>query len=71
MALYVITVTFRMTLPMSKSKNIVMDDEWVHPLGQNPAFSCQQLVMQLLSWIIEIWMQNDLVSDSSCNTVSL
>ena len=33
--------------------------------GRNPTFSCQQLVMEILLWMIKIWMKNHLVSD--CN----
>jgi hypothetical protein len=26
-------------------------------IGQNPTFSCQQLVMNIMSWTIEIWFR--------------
>jgi len=39
-------------------------------VGQNPTFSCQQLVMNYLSWMIEIWMKIYFVSDYNCNTES-
>ena len=39
--------------------------------GQNPTFSCQQLVMKYChAWLIFEW-KNHLVSDISCNTVTL
>ena len=50
---------------MNKWTSIVMDDGWVHPLAQNPTFSCQQFLMKM----IEIWMKIHLVSDSNCSTV--
>ena len=34
MLLYVTVVTFQMTLLMNKWTNIVMEDEWVHPLAK-------------------------------------
>ena len=40
-------------------------------IGQNPSFSCPQLLMKILSWTIEIWMRNHLVSDTDCSIVNL
>ena len=40
-------------------------------VGQNPTFSCQQLVINILSWMIKIWMKHHLVSVSNCNIVNL
>ena len=65
MGLYVTMVTFRMTLLMNKSTNIVMDDGRVHPMAKT--LPCDKI----LSWMIEIWMKTHLVSLSNCNTVNL
>ena len=46
-----------------------MDDGWVHPLAQTPPFSRHPTCDEMLSWMIEIWMESLLVSDSNCNTV--
>jgi hypothetical protein len=40
-------------------------------IGQTPTFSCQQLVMKVLSWKIEILMKHDWVRDINCNIVNL
>ena len=56
----VTTVTFWMTLLM---------DEVIHWL--EPYFFLSKICDEILSWVVEIWMKNHLVSDSICNTVTL
>ena len=46
-----------------------MMDEFIH--RQRHYLLLSTTWDQILSWMIEIWMENDLVSDSSCNTVNL
>ena len=44
---------------------------WMSPsIGQQSTFSYQQLCDEILSWMIEIWMKNHLVSDNICNTIN-
>ena len=39
-------------------------------IGQNPTlFFLSATCDKILSWVVEIWMKNHLVSDSNCNTV--
>jgi hypothetical protein len=40
-------------------------------LGQNPTFSCQQLVMKLIVMDDQLWMKNHLVSNNNNNIVYL
>ena len=40
-------------------------------IGQKPYFVLSTTCAKILSWMIEIWMENHLVSDSNCNTVNL
>ena len=49
-----------MTLLMNKWENIVVDDGWVSSIGQNPILLRQQLVMNILSRMIEFWMEKSL-----------
>ena len=70
MAFYVTTVTFWMTLLTNKRTNNVTDDGWFHPLAK-PYLLLSTTWDEILSWAIEIWMKNHLVSDSNCNTVNL
>jgi hypothetical protein len=44
-----------------------MDNKQVHP----STILDINLVMKQLSWIIEMWMNNPLVSDKNCNIVTL
>jgi hypothetical protein len=39
--------------------------------GQNPNLLLLATCDKILSWMIEIWMENHLVSDSNCNAVNL
>ena len=39
--------------------------------GQNPAFFLLATCDEILSWMIEIWMENHLGRHSKCNTVNL
>ena len=41
-------------------------DEFIH--WSKSTFFCQQLVTQ---YMIEIWMENHLISDSGCNNINL
>ena len=34
-------------------------------------FTTEHLHDEILSWMIEIWMENDLISDSNCNIVNI
>ena len=63
-------VIFWITLIMNKGTNIVMGNGWVHPLAKTPP-SLVETCDEILSWVIEIWMKNHLVSDSNCYTVNL
>ena len=60
-----------MTLLMNKFSNIVMDDGQVHPFAK--FFSCQKSCDEILSRVIEIWMEkkNHLRSDSNCTNINL
>ena len=71
MVFYVTMVTLQMTLLMNNNTIIVMDDGRGHPLAKWPYLLLSAACDETLAWIIEIWMQNHLVSDSDCNTVSL
>ena len=62
---------FGMTLLMNKFRNIVMDNGWVHPLAKTLTFLLAATCDEILSWMIEIWMNNHLVRDSTCNTANL
>jgi hypothetical protein len=44
-----------------------MMDEFMHWL--KPYLPISTTCDEILSWLIEIWMKNHLVSDSNCNTV--
>ena len=59
-----------MTLLMNEFRNTVMDDdEIIHwPKAYLLLLSTSD---EILSWMIEIWMKDHLVSDSKCNTVNL
>ena len=46
--------------------NIAMDDGWSKP-DLRLSTTCDEI----LSWMIENWMKNHLVSDNICNTVKL
>ena len=46
-----------------------MMDEFIH--WSKPYFLLSATCDEILSWMIEIWMENNLVSDSNCNTVNL
>ena len=48
-----------------------MDDRRAHPSAKTLAFSRQQLCDEILSWMIEMWMNNPMISDSICNTITL
>ena len=63
-------VTFEMTLVMNKRTKIVMDDGWVHPFAKSYLLSLATHD-EILSWMIESWMKDHLVSDRNCNTVNL
>ena len=70
MEFYVIMVTFQMTLLMNEfTKTVMMMDEFIlwPKLYRLLLATCDEI----MSWIIEIWMQNHLVSASNCNTVNL
>ena len=63
-------VTFSMTLLMNKYTNIVMDDdEFIH--WPKPFLLLSVICDVILTWMIEIWMQNHLVCDNTCNTLNL
>ena len=70
MVFYVIMVTSWMTLLMTKSTNIVMEDAWVRPLAK-PYLHLSATCDVMLSWKIEVWMANHLACDSNCNAVTL
>ena len=40
-------------------------------IGQKPYLLLSTTFDEILSWMIEIWMQNQLIIDSNCNTVNL
>ena len=44
-------------------------DEFIH--WPKPYLLLSATCDEILSWMIEIWMENNLVSDSNCNTVNL
>ena len=46
-----------------------MDGGWVHSLAKNPTFLSSNYD-ELLSWMIEIWMKNHIVSNSNWNTLN-
>ena len=46
-----------------------MMDEFIHWPKPYPLLSATS--DEMLSWMIEMWMKNHLVSDSNCNTVNL
>ena len=70
MVFYITMVTFHMTLLMNKQTNIVMDvDEFLH--WPKPYLLLSTICDEILSWMMEIWMTNPLVSDNACNTVNL
>ena len=70
MVLNATMVTFLMTLLMNKFTITVMDDGWVHPLAKTPPSHVSHLWWHM-SWMVEFWMKNHLVSNSNCNTVNL
>ena len=53
-------VTFQMTLLMKKWTNIVMDDGWVHICWSKPYVLLSATCDEILSWMIEIWMEESL-----------
>ena len=44
-------------------------DEFIHQ--SKPYLLLLATCDEILSWMIEIWMENHLISDSNCNSVSL
>ena len=40
-------------------------------IGQTPNLLLSSTCDEILSWMIEIWMKTQLVSDSNCNIVNL
>ena len=40
-------------------------------IGQKPYLLLSATFDEILSWMIEIWMQNQLIIDSNCNTANL
>ena len=46
-----------------------MMDEFIH--WPKPGLLLSATCDEILSWMIEIWMENHSVSDSNCNTVNL
>ena len=52
-------------------QKIVMGDAWVHMLVKKFYLLLSASCDEMLSWMIEIWMKNHLVSGSNCNTVIL
>ena len=64
-------VTFLMTFLLKKFTSTVMDD-WnfddfhaIQILNQNLVYSA--LCNEMMSWMIETWMENHLVRDNNCN----
>ena len=39
-------------------------------IGHNPTFSLLATRDEILSWMIETWMEKHLVSDSNCNSLN-
>ena len=66
---YVNVVTYLTTLLMNEFTNIVI----LITLSSSTVGICciLHLCDELLSWMIEIWMKNHLVSDRNCNIVNL
>ena len=67
---YVTMLTFQMTILMNKWKIL----SWM--MAEFIDWPKSYLLLsatcdEILSWMIEIWMKNYLVSDSSCNNVIL
>ena len=46
-----------------------MMDEFIH--WPKPYLLLSATCDEILSWVIEVWMKNHLVSDGNCNTVNL
>ena len=71
MMFYITIVTFRMAFLMKKWTNIVMDYGWVEFIHwPKPYLSLSATCDEILSWMIEMWMRDYLVSDSYCNIVN-
>ena len=77
MVFYVIVVTFQMTALMNDFTSIAMDDSNVNKIHTNYRnrgwyiMHPHVYVMNNMYWMIEIWMENQLVSDNNCNMVNL
>ena len=46
-----------------------MTDEFIH--WPKPYILLSATCVEIFSWMIEIWDENDLVSDNNCNPVNL
>ena len=62
-------INFWLTLLMSEWANNVIDDGWVRALAKTLPSLVRNL-WWILSWVVEIWMKNHLVSDKNCNIVN-
>ena len=63
-------ITLWMTFLMNKFIiAIMMMDEFIH--WPKPYLLLSATCDEILSWTIEIWMKNTLISDNNCNIVNL
>ena len=64
---------FLLTLPMNKFTSIVIPTSiYVMNYLQSLVYSTSYVFYnETLSWMVEIWMKNDLISDNNCNVINL